>query len=580
MTRERSYSDVTLILRVLRQARPYWLKIAALFVLGLATTPLALLQPLPLKIVVDSVLGGHPLPRVLGPVLPAHLDSGRVLAIALGLIVATAFLNQLRRLAMTVLRVHTGQQLILHTRKELFRHVQRLSLSFHDARGTTESIYRIQADAPAIQQIAVNTIIPVISAGTTFCVMFYVVVRLDWRLALIGIVLAPALATIAYVRRRMVRPRYREAAALETSAQAVLHEVLGALRVVKAFGQEEREGRRYLARSSAGMQARQFLAVAETSFDAAMRIVTASGTAIVLFVGVRHVQSGVLTLGELILVMSYLGQLFGPLNALSNSGARMQESLASVERVFRLLDETPDVIEHPHAVRVARAGGAIAFRDVSFSYDGERSVLRGVSFDISPGSRVALVGRTGAGKTTLVSLLMRFYDPVSGQILLDDVDVREYKLADLREQFGVVLQEPVLFSASIAENISYARPGASQADIVGAAKIASAHEFITALPDGYDTLVGERGMRLSGGERQRVSLARAFLKDAPVVIFDEPTSSVDQKTEAAIVEAVERLMQGRTTLMIAHRLSTLHYCDTFLRIEDGRVMREDQMVRG
>jgi len=272
------------------------------------------------------------------------------------------------------------------------------------------------------------------------------------------------------------------------------------------------------------------------------------------------------------MIIAYLTQLYGPLNAIGNKIISLQPYVASIKRAFELLDEVPDVAERPHARPLKRATGAIEFRDVGFAYDRENLVLDGVSFVIEAGTRLGIAGRTGAGKSTLMSLLMRFYDPSAGQILLDGVDLRDYKLADLRHQFAIVMQEPVLFSTSIAENIAYGRPGASFQDIVTAAKVANAHDFIVALPNGYDTLVGERGLRLSGGERQRIALARAFLKDAPILILDEPTSAIDVATEALIMEAMQRVMAGRTTLMIAHRLSTLEVCDARLVIEHGHLV--------
>jgi ATP-binding cassette subfamily B protein len=272
----------------------------------------------------------------------------------------------------------------------------------------------------------------------------------------------------------------------------------------------------------------------------------------------------------LLMVMAYLGQLYGPMETLSKKAADLQGSLVSAERALTLLDEASEVEERPDARPLGRATGAVAFEQVSFAYPDNPAVLHNLTFRVPPGARVGIEGKTGAGKTTLMSLLIRFYDPTSGRILLDGVDLREYRLADLRAQFAFVLQEPVLFSTTVAENIAYARPGASQEEVVAAAKAANAHDFITSLPDGYETRVGERGMRLSGGERQRISLARAFLKDAPILILDEPTSSVDVKTEGLILEALRRLMQGRTTFMIAHRLSTLADCDVRVRIEAGR----------
>jgi ATP-binding cassette subfamily B protein len=299
----------------------------------------------------------------------------------------------------------------------------------------------------------------------------------------------------------------------------------------------------------------------------------AAGTAVVLYVGVRHVQTGAITLGELLMVMGYLSQLYEPMKTLSKRAVSMQSKLASAERVFTLLDDAPDVVERPDARPLARARGRIEFRGVSFDYAGDRAGLRDVSFEAPAGSRIGIAGSTGAGKTTLVSLLLRLYDPSAGRILLDGVDLREYRLDDLRRQFGMVLQESVLFATSVAENIAYARPDAGREEIIEAAKAANAHDFIVQLPRGYDTLVGERGMMLSGGERQRISLARAFLRNAPILILDEPTSAVDVRSEALIMEALERLMQGRTTLVVAHRLSTIEGCDMRLEIERGRLAR-------
>jgi len=276
-------------------------------------------------------------------------------------------------------------------------------------------------------------------------------------------------------------------------------------------------------------------------------------------------------------VMGYLLQLYRPLQSISKKVGQLQRSLARAERTFALLDQAPEITEKPNAMPLSRARGALSFQNVSFAYEGENSpVLQNVSLGVLPGTRVGIAGATGAGKTTLVSLLTRFYDPTSGRITLDGLDLRDYRIADLRSQFAIVLQEPVLFSTSIAENIAYARPDATSEESVAAARAANAHEFITGLPEGYDTQVGERGMRLSGGERQRISLARAFLKDAPILILDEPTSSVDTKTEAVIMEAMTRLMHERTTFMIAHRLSTLANCDARLQIEGGRAIDFEQ----
>ena len=356
---------------------------------------------------------------------------------------------------------------------------------------------------------------------------------------------------------------------IETGALAVVQEVLGNLRVVKAFGQEDRETSRFRARSRESARARIRLALVENVFGGLIGMTTALGTALTLVIGITHVRSGSLTLGGLLLVMAYLAQLYGPLTMISRKVASIQSHLASMDRAFALLDEAPDVSARG-ARRLTRAAGAVAFRNVSFAYSPDRLILEDVTFELTPGATLGISGTTGTGKTTLVNLLCRFYDPTGGQILLDGVDIRDYRLPDLRDQFAIVLQDPVLFSTTIAENIAYAR-AADQTEIVAAAKAANIHDFIERLPEGYETRVGERGMRLSGGERQRVSLARAFLKDAPILILDEPTSSLDTMTEALIIDAMERLMKGRTTIMIAHRPKTLERCDVRLHLERGRV---------
>src|SRR6266581_466845 len=568
------FTNLALYRRLLAQARPYWPHIAATLVLGLLSTPLALLGPLPLQIAVDSVIGSHPVPRFLDalPSSAAMHSKTAVLTLAAGLLVAIALLSQLQALGMSLLRTYTGEKLVLKFRARLFRHVQLLSLSYHEYRGTTDSTYRIQYDAPAIQWIAIDGLIPFITAGFALAGMIYVTARIDRQLALVALLISPVLLLISRAYGRRLRGQWHEVYKFQSSAMSVVQEVLAAVRVVKAFGQEDREQRRYMHHASEGIWARFRVAFAEGGFGLLVGLTTAVGTAMVLTIGARHVQSGVLTLGELLLVMAYLSQLYGPLQTLSSMTGHLQSSLASAERAFSLLDETPDVAERQDAKPISRTSGAVAFHDVSFAYDKVHPVLHDVSFEVSPGTRVGIMGATGAGKTTLVGLLTRFYDPTAGQILLDRVDLRDYRLTDLRNQFAIVLQEPVLFSTSVAENIAYACPAASHDEIVAAARAANAHEFILGLPEGYETQVGERGMRLSGGERQRISIARAFLKDTPVLILDEPTSSLDMRTEAAIIEAMERLMQGRTTFIIAHRPSTLVNCGMLLMIENGRLV--------
>jgi ATP-binding cassette subfamily B protein len=566
--------DWSLYRRLLSRARPYAGAIAGIFALGLLASPIALLNPLPLKLVVDSVLGSHPLPGFLEPLLPRSVAGSKagLLGFAVALLVATALLGQLRELGTSLLRTWTGEKLVLRLRSELFRCVQRLSFSANDARGTADSLYRIQYDAPAIQRVVIEGFVPFLASAVSVLAMLTVSARIDPVLALVALAVAPALSLTLALYRRRLRERSRRVKRIESSALSVVHEVLAALRVVKAFGQEEREEARFTRRAGLGLRERLRLGLVEGGFGLLVGLIMASGTALVLWIGIRHVEQGILTLGNLLLVMGYVAQLYEPLRTMSRKAASLQNHLASAERAFALLDHAPDVEERPNARPLGRAAGAISFRGVRFGYPGNPPVLRDVSLEVPAGARVGISGPTGAGKTTLVSLLTRFYDPDAGSIALDGVDLRDYRVADLRRQFGIVLQEPVLFSTSISENIAYARPEASEREIAAAAEAAGADEFIRKLPLGYATPVGERGMRLSGGERQRIALARAFLTDAPILVLDEPTSSVDPATERIILHALERLVAGRTTFTIAHRPETLAPCDLQLEIRDGRLV--------
>lgn len=574
MTAASSYTDFALFRRLVRQARPYWLHTGGIFLLNLLSIPFALLTPLPLKIAVDSVIGSEPLPGLLDTLLPAGTSRSDsvILVLAAGLVVVIALLSRLQGLGSWLLQTYTGEKLVLSFRAQIFRRVQRLSLAYHDSKGTTDSTYRIQYDAPSIQYIMINGVFPFITAGFTLISIICVVGMIAWQLAAVVLAVLPVLFMLIHISGRRLRSQWFEVKELESSAMSVVQEVLTAVRVVKAFGQEDREQERFVDHSSKSMWGHLRIAYIEGSSDLLVSLTIAAGMAAALFIGVRLVQPGTLTLGELLLVMGYLSQISAPMYTISKTATTLQSSLASAERAFALLDESPDVAERPNAQPLARAAGGVAFRDVSFDYERGRTVLRDISFEISPGTRVGIAGTTGAGKTTLLNLLTRFYDPTSGQILLDGVDLRDYKLRDLRDQYAIVLQEPLLFSTSIAENIAYARPTASEEEIIEAAKAADAHEFIVSLPEGYETRVGERGMRLSGGERQRISLARAFLKDAPILILDEPTSSVDVRTEAAIMGAMERLMEGRTSFMITHRPSTMAHCNTLLVIQNGQLV--------
>jgi ATP-binding cassette subfamily B protein len=573
----RAPGDLRLLRAVGDWTKPHRVHVAAILLVGLLATPLTLLTPVPLQIVVDCVLGSEPVPGWLADRLPAAATTSgsRVLFLATGLLLLVALLTQGQALASSILTTATGERLVLAVRARLFRQLQRLSLGYHDSSGTSDSIYRVQYDATAVQSLVLEGLLPLVTASFTLAGMLFVTFRLDWQLALVALAASPVLFLIARSFRSRVRGRARELKQLESSALSVVQEVLVGLRVVRAFGQEEREQQRFETRSSESMRARIRLALLEGGLGAALGLTVATGTGAVLFIGARNVAAGTLTLGELLLIMAYLAQLYRPLSTMGRKAASLQRHLAGVERLVAVLDLPPGVRERPGALPLERAAGEIVVDDVSFAYEEGAPVLRDVSFEIPVGARIGVVGETGSGKTTLVALITRFYDVDAGRITLDGVDLRDYQLADLRSQFAIVLQDPMLFSTTIAENISYADPTADRAAIVRAAQAARAHDFIERLPEGYDTVVGERGLRLSGGERQRIAIARAFLKDAPIVILDEPTSAIDMRTESGILEATERLTRGRTCIVIAHRESTLAGCDAVLVVHEGRIAPGD-----
>jgi len=566
------HNDLFLILRLLRQTKPQRLNIVFIYILELLAAPLSLMIPVPLMVAVNCIIGDKPLPTVLSWVIPESMSSdiSAMLILVAVMIFGIALVIQLQHMSVRLLQTYVGEKLTLDFRARLMSHSQKLSLAYHDRKGTTDAVYRVQYDAPAIQWVVVYGLAPFGSAALTIIGMIAITVGIDFELAMVALTIIPLLIALIFFFRHRLRNQWLVFKELETSALAIVQEALSALRVVKVFGQEDRENDRFTAVSRKGIGAQFRVVILETAFGLLVALTIAVGTAAVLYLGVLHVLDGELTLGALLLVMSYLSQLYHPLETIGKQLTKLQGCLASAQRAFVLLDQLPEVGEKVGAKTLKRANGYICFTNVRFGYDADRPVLDNISLEIPPGSRVGILGKTGAGKSTLVNLLMRLYDPQSGIILLDGVDISYYKLADLRRQFAMVLQEPLLLSSSIAENIAYGRPNADINDIVAAARAANVDEFVQHFPDGYQTQVGERGLSLSGGQRQRIAIARAFLKDAPILILDEPTSSVDTNTEKIIIKAMDRLMKNRTTLMIAHRTNTLKSCNMLLEMINGQ----------
>ena len=559
--------------RLAHLAWPAWPQLASIIALSFAATPLALLSPLPLKIAVDSVLGDLPLPHWLSRVLPsAAIASKRSeLFVAAGLLLAVALLASVQSLTSWLLQTYTGEKLVHDFRGQLLWHVQRLSLAFHDRRGPNDTSYRIQHDAPSVQSILIQGLVPLVTSAFGFVAMLWVTLFINWQLAVIAILLSPLLFLLARHSSRKVRAGYDEVKELDSSAMLVMHEALASVRAVKAFVQEGYEDELFRRRSRLRMVEQVRLASIQARFHVLIGLTIALGTSAALIVGVSQVLQGRISVGELLLVMAYMAQLYEPLRTISTKIPELQSAIVSAERAFSLLDEYPEPADVGTALTSQRVQGEIEFQQVCFQYTSGRRVLDNITFKIPSGSCVGIVGPSGSGKSTLVNLLTRFYEPMSGQVLLDGENLRNFKLADLRRQYSIVLQEPMLFSTTVAGNIAYARPDASRAEIIAAGERANAHEFITRLPKGYDTPIGEGGSLLSGGERQRLAIARAFLCNAPLVILDEPTSAVDIRTEAVIMDALKKLMKDRTTFMIAHRLSTLEKCDIVLVLKEGRL---------
>jgi ATP-binding cassette subfamily B protein len=552
--------------------RPHAGRLAALLGVDLLSVPMVLLAPLPLKVAVDSVLGDQPLPGFLQPFVPDVLTTttGRLLVVAALLQVAVVLLAEVQRLSSYVLHNVVGERITLGLRARLFHRAQRLSLTHHDTKGSADTAYRIEWDAPSVQYLVDGTI-PLVASATMLVATLWVTAAISWPLAAVAMVVGPVLFWLSRAHLDHFRRSYREVKELESVSLGIIGEVLSSLRAVKAFGREDTEADRFVGAARRGATARVRLSLREGTYGLLVNLTTAVGTAAVLVIGVQQVQSERISLGDLLLILGYLAMLYQPLKDVSQKVGDLQSAVAGMERGFELLDTPQEAPEPTRPVEIGRAAGAITFQRVSFAYPDGKQVLDDVSFDVPAGSRVGIVGRTGAGKSTLVNLLLRFYDPDLGRILLDGTDVRNLRVEHLRDQFAIVLQDPVLFSTSIGDNIAYGRPGATHADIARAAEAANADAFIRQFRDGYDTPVGERGMRLSGGERQRIALARAFLRDAPLLVLDEPTSAVDVGTESGILEALERLMEGRTTLTIAHRLNTVAGCDLWLQVDERSV---------
>jgi ATP-binding cassette, subfamily B, bacterial len=557
--------------RVLPYLRPHKRLASASMAMVAAAATASLLQPWPLALLVDTVLGNKPVPSVLG-----FLEGVDEEVLLVGAVVAGLLVTALQSgLAVVDEYVNTklDQSMVLDLRTDLFEHAQGLSLAYHDRKRTGELMYQINNQAAAVGHVTV-AIPPLVQSVLTLLGMFFIVYTIEPLLALLSVTVVPFIYASAGYYARCIEPEVRRVRGLEGESLTIVHEAMAMLRVIVAFGRERHEHSRFRAQAENAVNARVTLTVRQTMFSLVVTLITATGTALVLGFGGFSVLRGDMTAGELLVVMGYIAAIYKPLEQISNTVSVLQERFITLQGALALLDTEREIKERADAFRLDDAAGSIRFKDVSFAYTGRRGTLRSVSFEAPAGTRVAIVGPTGAGKSTLLNLIPRFYDPHEGRVLLDGFDLRDLRLQSLRAQVSIVLQEPLLFAGSIRDNIRYGRMEAADAEVEQAAMAANAHDFISRLPHGYDTLLGERGAHLSGGERQRISVARAFLRDAPVLILDEPTSSIDSKTEAVILNALERLAAGRTTFMVAHRLSTVLGADLILVVNHGEVVEQ------
>src|SRR5713101_3599201 len=583
-------------LRITDLIRPHWmaLTLALGAMLGEAFTDV--LEPWPIKIVVDNIQQAHKLPGRLGGVITALFGQNHyaVLNFAVVAVAVIAIVGAVSSYFEKYLSTNVSQWVGHDLRRTLYHHIQRLSLADHDKSRTGDLITRVTSDIEAVQDFINSALLGILVNVLTLLGMIGVMFYLNWRFTLISLSLSPALFLVVYYFTRRIKRASRAVRKKESELLSLVEEVLTSIRVVKAFAREDYEQKRFESESlenvEAGLQARSVKA----RLAPVVEVIVAIGTCLVLWYGARLALAGQLTTGTLIVFLLYLGKMYKPMRDLSKMTDTVSKATVGYERIQEVLETESRVQDEPGARRAPRFKGQIEFAQVSFNYGGDREnekgnetetenenqkgnekqILKDVSFNIDAGQIAAFVGPSGAGKTTLVSLIPRFYDPLSGQISIDGTDIRRYRLKSLRDQISFVLQDTLLFRATIWENIAYGKPGASPKEIKRAAELANAQEFIDEMPDGYDTMVGERGVTLSGGQRQRIAIARAVIRDTPILILDEPTVGLDAASEQSVIEALDKLMKGRTSVVIAHHLSTIRHADVIFVIKDCELVEQ------
>ncbi len=563
--------------------RPYGGWLLVIFGAMIVQTAMSLAAPWPLKVILDHVVGGHKAPEWLDSLrfLPLGGDKMELAAVAGVAVLVIATLSAVASYIENYYTESVSQWVAHDLRMRTYDHLQRLSLGYYDTHQTGAIISTITSDVKTIQGFASSGTLGILVDLLTIVGMIGVMFWLEWDFALIAVAVTPFLLLFVARLNRAIKRATHEVRKQQSNIVAVVEQGLDSVRVVKAFGRQDREEERLGEVSRASVDAALAARRVKSLLSPAVAIVVAACTGYVLWRGTAVVLSGAMTIGALTVFLSYLSKFFKPVQDLAKMSSTIAQTAVAIERIQTILDTDDILPERPDARDPGAVRGEIVFEHVAFAYDPKAPVLRDVSVSIAPGQFVGVVGPTGGGKSTVVSMIPRFYDAGSGSVRIDGVDVRDLKLQALRAQIGFVLQDTALFHGTVRENIAYGRPGATEAEIAAAAKLANADEFIAKMPDGYDTMVGERGLTLSGGQRQRIGIARAVIRNAPILILDEPTAALDTESEKLVMEALERLMKGRTVLTIAHRLSTIRDAHKIIVLKDGVVAEEgthDELV--
>jgi len=559
--------------RILPFMRDYRRLLVLSIGLSVVVSIVSLAEPWPFAIVIDSVLGTRTPPGALQPLFGKHPDPYRLLVFIAGLGFMIAIVSHGVRVINDYVNAKVEQNMVMDLRSDMFDHVSKLSLTFHDEKHTGMLMSLINMQAAAIGGI-VMAFPPMFESVLMLIGMLTIALLIDWQVTLVSLVCVPFIYWAIGLYGTRIVPRIQRVQSLEFRSLSIVFEAMSMLRVIVGFGRQRLEHYRFTTQGRTAVDARVRLTVWQTLFALGVTTAIGLGTALVLGFGAWHVLNGSITLGQLTVLIFYIAAIYQPLESISTTIGHLHQQFVFLNAALSIMDEQPEVVDRDDAIDIGRAQGELEFKDVCFAYKNRVDTLKNVSFRVPAGSRVAIVGPTGAGKTTLVSLVVRYYDPASGAISIDGHDTKDITLDCLRRQLSLVLQEPMLFSGTISDNIRYGRLEATMEEIIAAAKAANCHEFIQALPEGYETELGEGGHQLSGGERQRICVARAFIRDAPILILDEPTSAIDSKTESVILDALENLMVGRTSFMIAHRLSTIRDADLIVVMNHGEVVEQ------